>query len=284
MAATYTNLYAAALREQETALTGFYSKLLALLLITANRHTRGGRLQVDGFIPDAASVISQALLSSDGNAYRVDGRGTVVPQSDYFRVLWRTVNTVAAIAVARHTAVMRGEQVSGGSEQATTDYLSSWYSPPTQRVLDDGKRLPERLASLSANTVRMVTQLAESNVNTFSAALTQALTPTHFDGKRLARGEALLAYTWIGLAAAALNPRVAQYEVYLAAGHPCCDRCDGFAQGSPYPVTRVSALPPYHANCVCGVRWLTGRRSIPVNVLTPLAGAALASLLLREQH
>lgn len=281
MATTYTSLYHTRLRQQETDIDAFYARLLSLLLIALNRFARAGQLDTVEARRALERVVRTLFASPDGRAWRADARGMVVPQSDYFTVLWRGVQTASALAVARHTALMRGMTAAPGSEEATLAYLDG-YAPPTQRRLQDGKLLAERVARVTDDTAARVGNLVDRSEAKTRAALTQMFTDGHFDGKRLALTEMLLAYTWIGLASARLNPRVEMFDVYLAANHPCCDVCDTYAAASPYPVSAVHALPPYHANCLCGVRWRRGRRQIPANLITPLAGSVLVRLLLKE--
>lgn len=281
MAITYQSQFYAAMRQQEDALDAFYARLLALLLLAVSQHSAGNRVDHSALTRSVQQGVNRAFLP----VARVDARGIVYPQSDYFRVLWNTVSVVSAIAISRHAALMRDLPRVEGNERATLDYLDG-YLPPTQRVLSDGKTLPERVANVAGRLVNRINKsLAQAETPTDARiALATMLSPTDFDGKRLARSEALLAYTWIGLAAARLNPRVDMYEVYLAAGHPCCDVCDTFAQNSPYALSNPTALPPYHANCVCGVRWIPRQRRLPDNLITPVSGIALLQLLLREQR
>lgn len=310
MATTYRARFLGALQAQEEALDRFYAALAAVLVALLYRYALP-----DGSIPperwrllreNAARLISDAFLGASGVPFRAAPRGELIPQSDYMRLVWGTVTAVTGLAVQQQAAVMQRylmpEQADALRRVAADATALEDYQPPQTRTYGDGVLLRDRVIRASDETARRVTAylrdvLPEQRpVSTLADELTAFLTPGEglrrrnkpygryaaHDGLRLARNTALGAYTAALHASARLNPFTKRFTVSLHPLHKCCDHCDDIAAGGPYGLDEVDKVPPFHANCMCQIRYDYGSADVPPGQFTPLASGALTDLLLRS--
>lgn len=206
--------------------------------------------------------------------------GEVQPRSVFFRVLWSLMQRSAGEAVERHAEIMRKHlpedlqrQFAGATidpfdksvhEIGDFDPLFMWLGP-------DGKRLLDRIWNSAGDMVARVDQFLVAavtqnlNGSRIGQEILKFLTPgnkSSFLGSngswyamRLARTEISAAYFRADAMAAQLDPMVESYSPYTAPEHACCDGCDDQQAGGPYPKDDLTHLPPFHANCICGVIW-----------------------------
>lgn len=290
---TYRRQYLKNLSDNEARLKAFYKRLMDALWLAFLSFT-----DRSGLIPQANRValrvavynaIMQAFLGATKNPYD-DSSGVLLAKSEFMRVIIPALQSMAATAVAEQAAILKNSNTDTGSSRRTiaaTRGVLTDYQPPLKQVLPDGKSFAERLPWVAQQTYQRLWYYALDSLdadNTTASVmgkLTQWMNPHgEYLGRRLARSEALRAYTHIGLTAAELNSAVDGFGVRTSPQHRDTDDCDHVEAGSPYPLRASENAPPLHPLCMCEIYWIQGYHKVPDGVLTPAETQVLTQLLL----
>lgn len=238
----------------------------------------------------AQEVMSIFLTERGGRMapYTLAANGAVQPLSPYMRILWRSIEAATAVPVEQQAAIMRryltpdlivrlalanregvASPVREQGEPFRPNPLARYDAPHTW--LDpNGYRLSDRIWRTASNTRRRVDMFLEEGIaqgrsaRDIAADLEQFLQPgrqlkrtttpygtdASYDAMRLARTEVSRAAASAAQASAAMNPFVSGLKWNLSPQHPCCDICDTYAAGGPYPVDNPPTMPA-HPHCLC---------------------------------
>lgn len=233
---------------------------------------------------EASAIVQRSFLGSpmpDGSLAPYAVRhGIVMANSAFFRMLWGLMIKAATAAVERHADIMRKKMPADLVRQFEMATINPFerevqeigdFNPLHLWLGPDGKNLLDRIWNAAGDMSGRVRQYLIATVtrglpsSQIQQDLIRFLTPgkaSSFLGSngswyamRLARTEISAAYFRADGMAAQLDPMIESYTPYTAPQHACCDGCDDQQAGGPYPKTDLSHLPPFHANCICGVIW-----------------------------
>jgi hypothetical protein len=322
MTASYRVRYLQVVQSTDAALSDALAVLIARMIAVIQRYASAdGSIPLQNWTPlrnELGLLVMVFILGRSGGQhptpYRVHA-GVIMPQSDYFRILWSALSELTALAVQQQSQTLTKavgddaafrRQLLTASEKPALD----GYDAPTERVLD-GKRLLDRLWALAGELRRrldllVMALLSESKSATeIGSAISTYLTPGQalarndkrfgttgsFDLLRLARGEQQLQFYAASRVLAALTPFTTQYSVVLSPSHRVVDICDEVAANSPYDVSDTEHLPGLHSGCLCNAVWevvindmvIASYRQDPRSgQLNALSGQRMADYLLSE--
>lgn len=199
-------------------------------------------------------------------------RGRLVPRSVYFATLLSLLHNAAALAVEHHAAIMRKylpPDLIRAFSYATVmpQELSETrpqYDPLHRWIGPDGKRLSDRIWNAAGDMRRKLDQYLtqaiarQLPVEQIASGLEIYLVngAGSYEALRLARTEVSAAHSRAGYQAARRNPFIEKYQPFTAPSHQCSDQCDVEEANGPYDLSDPSHLPPFHPNCIDGVRWI----------------------------
>lgn len=222
--------------------------------------------------------------------------GEVMPRSAYFKTLWALMRDAATKAVDEQADIMRRympddlrrlfevatispfDTTVSEAEQTDNDPPLFEYDPLHRWQGDDGKQLSDRIWIVAGDMRRKLDQYLANAIATRKSVQQMALELERFlvngngsyEAMRLARTEVAMAHSRASSAAARLNPFVTTYSPFTAPQHLCCDNCDVEEARAPYPKADLRHLPPFHPECICGVRWNVIKN--PAEVIAAMRG------------
>lgn len=197
-------------------------------------------------------------------------RGRLIPRSIYFSTVFSLLHNAASLAVEHHAAIMRrylppdlihafsyATVMPHELSEAQYDPLHLWLGP-------DGKRLSDRIWNAAGDMRRKLDEYLtqaiarQLPVEQIASGLETYLVngAGSYEALRLARTEVAAAHSRAGYQAALRNPFIEKYQPFTAPSHQCSDQCDIEEANGPYDLDDPTHLPPFHPNCVDGIRWI----------------------------